>query len=266
MNKIKIISISISLFIILSFSRYTFSQGINHSVGLNVLNSFIFWGNRYPEGSFDNLGIGTFITPICKVDLKNFIFHFNFMFGYLNFTGPNDLTRTGPDDDIDIGFDSNMNRNDLRIQIGYRLSNYINLFIESKYMYLRIKGDSDYKFDWQSSFNYIEKGILLGPGINLNYPEKNSNSFFTLSLSYLIGGLNYNYNSHRLKDEKTYNDNIETQLFSANIGYNFHINKNWLLGISLESNYFFKIKHAYKYTYSSDLWFIGINTSIFYFL
>jgi len=252
------------LVIILLSSRNLISQEINNAVGVNVFNSFSFWGNQYPEDSFENLGIGTFISPTYKMNLNNFHFQFSVMLSYFNFTGPDDLTRTGPDDDIDGGFDSYMNRNDIGFQIGYKLSDYINLALESKYIYLNIKGDSDYKFTYQSPFSYNEKGFLFGPGINLNYPENNSNSFFTLSTFYLIGELNYTYKSHRSEIIEPYKNSIDSQLLSANIGYSFHINSNWLLGISLESDYFFKRKQAYDYKYSSNLWFVGINTNIFY--
>ncbi len=57
---------------------------------------------------------------------------------------------------------------------------------------------------------------------------------------------------------------ITTELLSTNLGYYIHLSSNFLLGVSLESNYFFKRKFTYDYNYDSNLWFIGLSTSIFY--
>ena len=257
--------ISVSFVIIFFLSTNLLSKEVrNNSIGLNVFNSYTFWENSYSKEKFDNLGIGTFISPTFKMKLNNFYFKFDFMLSHFNFIGPDGLTITGPDDDIDTGFDSNMRRNDLGLQIGYSLFNYVNLSIESKYIYMHIKGDNGQKFNWQTPFNYVEKGIILGPGISLNFPKNNSKSYITLSIFYLQGRLDYTYDGHRLAKYKANKDNFDTQLLSANLGFNIHLKTNLLFSVSLKSDYFFKKKQEHDYKYSSDLWFIGLNTSILY--
>ncbi len=257
-----------SLIIVLLFSKNIFPQKINNSVGLNVFNSFTLWKHPIPQVGYDNLGVGTFLSPIYKMNINNFYFQFDFMLSYFHFTGPNDLTETGPADDIDAGFHSHMNRNDLGIVVGYNLFDNLTLFIKSKFNYLQISGSVDSKEIIESPFNYIERGFLIGPGINLNYPKINSNSYFTFSISYLMGNLNYIYNSFRTEIQSPYKNNITTQLFTTNLGYNINLSSKFLLGVSFESDYYFKKKYfsefEYDYNYNSDLWFIGLNTGVFY--
>ncbi|MGA9291780.1 MAG: hypothetical protein WBV81_04270 [Ignavibacteriaceae bacterium] len=264
MKKYKYIALSTLTFVLL-FSENILSQNINNSLGLNVFNSFAFWEDPYQKGGYDNLGIGTYLSPTYKMNINKYYFQLDFMLSYFHFIGPDGLTRTGPDDDIDFGFHSHINRNDLGIKVGYNLLDNLTLLIESKYIYLQIKGSVDRTEIIQSPFDYIERGFLLGPGINLNYPKKSSNSYFSLSASYLMGNLNYTYNSFNIQASAyPIRDKITTQLLSTNLGYNIHLNSKFLLGVSLESNYFFKRKFTYDYNYDSNLWFIGLSTSIFY--
>ena len=260
--------LSITLIIALFSSENNFPQNSCHSVGLNVFNSFTLWEHPFPRVGYDNLGVGTFISPTYKMNINNFYFQFDFMLSYFHFTGPNDLTETSQADDIDAGFQSHINRNDLGILVGYNLFDKLTLFIKSKFNYLQISGSVDSKEIIESPFNYIERGFLIGPGINLNYPKINSNSYFTFSISYLMGNLNYTYNSFRTEIHSPYKNKITTQLFTTNLGYNINLSSKFLLGISLESDYYFKKKYfseyEYDYNYNSDLWFIGLNTGVFY--
>ena len=187
------------------------------------------------------------------------------MINYFPFTGPDELTETGPDFDIDSGFKSKMRRNDLGLQVGYNLLDFISFSLVSKYFYMNIKGDIDPKTISQYPFSYTEKGILVGPGINIHLLHNNSGSFFTISTSYLIGRLDYSYLSHIIVYIRTpYENKIDTQLLLINTGYSFYLDTDLLLELSLESNYFFKIKHTEYDHYPEDLWFIGLNTSISY--
>lgn len=254
-----------TLVFVLIMQEDILSQDVNNSVGLNVFNSFTLWESPYPEKSYDNLGIGTYLSPTYKMNVSKFFFQVDFMLSYFHFIGPDDLTRTFSDDDVDFGFHSYMNRNDLGIKAGYNLINNLTLLIESRYIYLQIEGSVDRPEIIQSPFDYIERGLLLGPGINLCYPEKSSDSYFSLSVSYLTGNINYTYNSFRIQASAyPLRDKITTQLLSIKSGYNIHLSPEFLLGISLESTYFFKRKFIDNYNYNSDLWFIGLSTSIFY--
>ncbi len=189
-----------TLIFVFFLSRNNLSQTIDNSIGLNVFNSFTLWENPYPEGGYDNLGIGTYLSPTYKMNINKYFIQLDFMLSYFHFIGPDSLTRTFSDNDVDFGFHSHMNRNDIGIKVGYNLLDNLTLLIESKYIYLQIKGSVDRTEIIQSPFDYIERGFLLGPGINLNYPEKSSNSYFSLSASYLMGNLNYTYNSFNIQD------------------------------------------------------------------
>ncbi len=250
-------------FVILFLSTNLFSKEIrNNSVGLCVFNSYTFWENSYSKEKFDNLGIATFISPTLKMKLNYFHFKLDFTSSHFNFKGPDGLTITGPDDDIDTGFDSNMRKNDLGLEIGYSFFNYVNLSIKSNYIYMHIKGDNDQKFNWQTPFSFVEKGVILGPGISLNFPKNNSKSYIILSMFYLQGRLNNTYDGHRLAKYKEKKNYFDTQLLSANLSFNIHLKANLLFHVSLKSDYFYKEKQEQNYKYSSDIWFIGLNTGI----
>jgi hypothetical protein len=256
--------ISVSIVIILLSTDLFSKQVRNNSIGLSVFNSYTFWENSYSKEKFDNLGIATFISPTLKMKLNNFHFKLDFTSSHFNFKGPDGLTITGPDNDIDTGFDSNMRRNDLGLEISHCFFNYVKLSIKSNYIYMNIKGDNDQKFSWQTPFRFVEKGIILGPGISLNFPKDNSKSYIILSMFYRQGRLNYTYDGHGLAKYKENKDYFDTQLLSTNLSFNIHLKANLVCHVSLKSDYFYKDKQEQNYKYSSDTWFIGLNTGMMY--
>ncbi|MBD3330770.1 hypothetical protein GF354_04545 [Candidatus Peregrinibacteria bacterium] len=256
--------ISVSVVIIFLSTNIFAKEQRTNSIGASVFNSYTFWENSYSKEKFDNLGIATFISPSFKMKLKDFYFKFDFTSSHFNFIGPDGLTITGPDNDIDTGFDSNMRRNALGLETGYNFFNYVNLSIKSNYIYMHIKGDNDQKFNWQTPFSFVEKGTIIGPGISLNFPKDNSKSYIILSMFYLQGRLNYTYDGHRSAKYKENKDYFDTQLLSANLRFNIHLNANLLFHVSLKSDYFYKEKQEQNYKYSSDIWFVGLNTGMMY--
>lgn len=263
MNKINYLFITILFLFIFSFTNELLPQEkMNNTIGLNVFNTFSFWetGNLH----YDNLGFGTFFSPFYKYKSNNVYFQSELVLSSFDFTGPDELTETGPDDDVDLKFDSELQRSDIGFQIGYSIFNSINLSFSTKYFYMFIKGDHKFNEGSQRPFNYTEKGFLFGPGIVINLPNNNSKSFFQFSMFYLIDHLNYSYLSHRRDEREPYKNKIDIQLLTADIGYNSPIVKDFQLGISLKTEYSFKTRYAYSNKYNADLWFIGFNAGISY--
>jgi hypothetical protein len=255
----------ISFVIIFFSSTNLFSQeGRNMAFGINVFNAYTFWQNPYFQEEYDNLGIGTFINPTFKMKSNNLNFTFDFTFSHFNFVGPDVLTRTGPDNDVDTGFESNMRRSDFGLQIDHNLYKIINISIASKYVYMHIQGDNNQKFESQSTYNYIDKGIMIGPGIILNFPNNTSKLHTTLSVLYLFGTLSNTYDDHGLAKNNAIKRKYDTQLLSAELGLNVHLKTNLMLYVSLKSDLYHKKKQESYYKCNSDLFLVGVNIGIFY--
>lgn len=255
------------LLFVLLFSTKIYSQEENNNrVGLNIFNTLSYWeGSSYTKDRYDYLGIGTFFNPFYKYQYNKISFQLDLVLSNFPFTGPDELTETPTDDDADSNFDSNMKRSDIELQMGYSIFNSINLLFATKYYYMCIEGDNKFNDGHQKPYNYTEKGILFGPGININLPNNNSESFVEITTIYLINKLNYSYLSHRIVvNREPYKNKIDVQLLTVNVGYNFHIVKNFQLGISLKTEYSFKTRYEYGSEHSADLWFIGLNTSLAY--
>jgi hypothetical protein len=249
----------IILFLALSFQKLLSQHQNNYLIGINIHKTFTFWENYSKD--YDDLGLSINYKPEFEVNCDKYLIRIEYLFGKQKFVGPNDLTKTWPDDDIDVGFNSKMNRNEMSLSLGYIINESLRCYLQIQNIGMEINGILNQYFENQlNHFSYIEKGILIGPLIKYDYPTYKSRSFLSTSFSYLIGNLDYDYKTHRIKVREK--NIIETQSLSFEIGYNYNIYQNLFLGIYLDSNYLFKYKYFYDHKFSSNIWFYGINGNI----
>jgi len=254
----------IILFLALSFSQKLFSQHQNnYSIGINIYKTFTLWENYSKD--YDDLGSSINYKPEFEVNYDKYFIQLEYLFGIQKFIGPNDLTKTGPDHDIDFGFKSKMNRNEIGVSFGYEIYKNLRCYFQIKDIGSEINGKLDQNYEYQlNHFRYKENGILFGPEIKFDYPTYNTKSFLSARFSYLIGNINYDYKTHTPKER--IKNRIETQSLSFEIGYNYNVYSTLFLGIYLDSNYMFKFKKLFDYKISSNIWFYGINGNLKYVL
>ena len=226
MRKGRLLSIAI-LILLLIFPPCTYSKdGEGLTLTIEAIPSYIFWESTYPN-RLENLGfhlIGNLRLNYRKQFGKLFI-KTELPLSYTQFNGPDGLTRTCPDDDIDVGFQSTMRREDLALMTGYDILKILSLSVIVRYSHLKLSGNHPYSF---LMFEYNESGFLFGPGVTGRLPVKKLGIYF--NLSYLLGHLNTKYKPASFPN--TYHDKMNVSVFLGEFGISIPIKKTIKIGFA----------------------------------
>ncbi|NOY59638.1 MAG: hypothetical protein GXO75_12030 [Calditrichaeota bacterium] len=242
----------------LLYQNIAISGEKNHfQIGSNFLGAKCHWENLYSNEIFDDLGWGFYYSPFVNFKIEKFLLHFSFLKGDFDFIGPDALTITWPDDDLDRGFHSNLNRKNINIMAGYDANPYLKILYGVKYFNLFVSGHLN-----ESSFRYSEKGLMYGLIINnkINLIKEKLDNIY--SFGFFAGPLKAKY---AISPKTNYNYDVVNKLVEFKIGFDLKINDNMHCTIQHTSDlYFREVTYKSGYKRTADLRFFGVIIGIFY--
>ena len=236
--------------------------------GLNTYIANVSWENLYfRDDKFDNLGTGLFYSPYLGFEKNRLYAHISMTKSFFDFNGPDGLTATGPDDDLDAGLDSEMQRDDIAASIGYQVFSCTNIFFTVKHFRMKINGDTYYSESMWSQMDYLEKGMLYGGGLIRRIYIGKSGLYSTFSVSYLTGTLvaDYTFGTKNAPRKIYYNgEDISTKILSFKVGLGYKITSHFLIDVSYLYEYFSKDNEPYSSNLDSDIRYHGLNINMAY--
>ena len=235
-------------------------QKVRVTPGIDLFAANCHWENPYSREIFDDLGLGIYLIPSIKVSVGKLNFYTSFLTGSFNFKGPDALTITSPDHDIDTGYESNMKREDVNFLIGRKFYQIVELYFGLKYFHMNIEGELKWpEKKVMSTLDYLEKGFLYGGIISNKLPLGKSPFLGVCSFGYFEGLLQGDYSINNLMMPYNAQKDIDAKLVKFNIGLGFQFHTQNEVIISYFSEFYYKEVHSDKYKYSSDLRFRGIK-------
>lgn len=181
---------------------------------------------------------------------------------YSRFNGPDGLTITGPDIDIDTNFNSIMLKKDFSLRVGHNLLKYFNLSFIVRYNHLKLDGKHQVV---DLNYKYIEKGFLLGPSLKTRLTLQKTALFF--DISYLVGNLSTDYHPASYGRVRILKNAIKSKLFIGEFGLLIPISSSLDWTLKYKSELYFKSPGASQdeLLYNpTDVWFQGLATSFAY--
>lgn len=246
MRKGRLLSIGI-LILLLIFPPYIHSkEGAGLSLTIEVVPSYIFWENRYLNEKLEDLGlhlIGNLKLNYRK-QFGKLYFQTKLPLSYTRFNGPDGLTLTTPDHDIDAGFRSTMRREDLALITGYDILKILSLSAIVRCSHLKLSGNHRYS---SLMFEYNESGILFGPGATGRIPTRKLIIYF--DVSYLLGRVNTKYQP-ALSFSNTRHNKMDISVFLGEFGVSIPIKKSMKIGFAYRSEYYFRSPVSHNSDYS----------------
>ena len=227
--------------------------------GMEILAAYTYWENDFSKERFDNLGPGLLISPESKKQFGRAFFAIDMTLGRFHYNGPDGLILTSSEDDIDTGFRSRMNKRDLLLRTGYDFLEFLGLSINLRRNFLKL--NADHKTPGVR-YEYLEKGLLLGPGLNARLPVERSMLF--LEMSYLVGHLNTDY-QNSITSPRVSRNRMNIQILAGSLGVLVPLGKAYKLGFLYKIEYQAKSAKSSIFKYNpTDLWFQGLATIIRY--
>lgn len=209
-------------------------------LGINLFAANISWENNYSNDKYDNLGKAYYLIPNFEKKFRYISLKLNTNLCFSQLDGPDGLTITCPDDDIDSGFKTKMYINNIVLGSGYNILRYLILSINMRYTFLKIIGDHEFG---SLKYNYSEKGFLFGPSMNVKLPINKSTMYF--DFYYYNGELNTDYKAASFS--RTFRNNLTLNLYTAEIGIKIPIYQSISFGLSVKTEYYDRKGESYFY-------------------
>ena len=261
MRKVVIFYVVVLLWLFIQPQAAHTSEKTGFAFEAEAYFAYAFWENNYAHEKSKSLGPGLFISPKMQKQLGRVTLAIDATLSAFRFNGPDGLTITGPDDDIDAGFRTRLSRRDLALQAGFDLPKFIHVSANASYHFFKLDGDHKAP---GVRYEYLEKGILFGPALGMKRQLKKSTVF--LDVSYLIGYFDTDY-FNTSRSSRVSKNEINAKQFAGAFGVQFSFTKSCDLCFSYRFEYHARSPKSsiYGFHYNvTDSWLHGLATTLRY--